>query len=142
MKKELTLSIHEFMEVQRGNVTYKDLENEKIEKMAGIILDNPQAKRITIAFIASINMTMMEQMAFAGEVENAVSALNAAQCKIVTVMQYAVYSVSVICCIFDLAKSLLSHEKGDTLSIVLKYLFIVIAVKVSPSAFKMVQELF
>ena len=34
MKKELTMTIHDFMEVQRGNKTYEDFELKEFDKIA------------------------------------------------------------------------------------------------------------
>ena len=68
MKKELTMTIHDFMEVQRGNKTYEDFELKELDKIAGIILNNRKARRMTITLIASINMAMMQQMVHADTV--------------------------------------------------------------------------
>lgn len=144
MKKELVMSIKNFYKVQRNELTYKELEREskKLDKIAGIILNNPKAKRMTITLIASINMAMMEQMVFADELGNAVSALSGAQKKIVFLMQSALSTVIVICCLFDLGKSILSRGSEDTLSIVLKYIGFEIAVIAAPPGLNMIKNLF
>ena len=148
MKKELTMSIHEFMEVQRGNLTYKDIrklrqeENKELDRIAGIILNNPKARRMTISLIASINMAMIEQMCYADELGNATQALTSAQYKIVFLMQSALSTIIVISCLFDLGKSILSKGNDDTLSIVLKYVGYEIAAIAAPPGLNMIKNLF
>lgn len=148
MKKELTMSIHEFMEVQRGNLTYKDIrklrqeESKELDRIAGIILNNPKARRMTISLIASINMAMIEQMCYADELGNATQALTSAQNKIVFLMQSALSTIIVISCLFDLGKSILSKGNDDTLSIVLKYIGYEIAAIASPPGLNMIKNLF
>lgn len=148
MKKELTMSIHEFMEVQRGNLTYKDIrklrqeENKELDRIAGIILNNPKARRMTISLIASINMAMIEQMCYADELGNATQALTSAQNKIVFLMQSALSTIIVISCLFDLGKSILSKGNDDTLSIVLKYVGYEIAAITAPPGLNMIKNLF
>lgn len=148
MKKELTMSIHEFMEVQRGNLTYKDIrklrqeENKELDRITGIILNNPKARRMTISLIASINMAMIEQMCYADELGNATQALTSAQNKIVFLMQSALSTIIVISCLFDLGKSILSKGNDDTLSIVLKYVGYEIAAIAAPPGLNMIKNLF
>lgn len=148
MKKELTMSIHEFMEVQRGNLTYKDIrklrkeENKELDRIAGIILNNPKARRMTITLIASINMAMMEQMVFADEIDNATAALANAQNKVVKIMQAGMSTIIVISCLFDLAKCIIGKKDGDALSIVLKYVAYEIAVIAAPPGLGMIKNLF
>ena len=142
MKKELTMTIHDFMEVQRGNKTYEDFELKELDKIAGIILNNRKARRMTITLIASINFAMMEQMCFADELGNAAQALAGAEKKVVFLMQAALSTVITICCLFDLGKSILSKENGDTLSIVLKYIGYEIAIIAAPPGLHMIRNLF
>nr|DAN05427.1 MAG TPA: Cag pathogenicity island protein [Caudoviricetes sp.] len=148
MKKELTMSIHEFMEVQRGNLTYKDIrklrqeENKELDRIAGIILNNPKARRMTITLIASINMAMMEQMVFADAAGEAAARFNQAENTVVNILQIAIGCICTVACLFDLAKCIISKDKGDVWGIVLKYVFIYIGAFATPWVFKLIKDIF
>lgn len=148
MKKELAMSISEFMEVQGGNLTYKDIkklrkeENSELDRIAGIILNNPKARRMTITLIASINMAMMEQMVYADAASEAAARFGEAERTIVGILQIAIGAVCTVACLFDLAKCVISKEKGDVWGIVLKYVFIYIGAFATPWVFRLIKDIF
>ena len=142
MKKELTMTIHDFMEVQRGNKTYDDFELKELDKIAGIILNNHKARRMTITLIASINMAMMQQMVHADTVTEAAARFSQAENTVVNILQVAIGCICTVACLFDLAKCIISKDKNDVWGIVLKYVFIYIGAFATPFVFRLIKDIF
>lgn len=141
--KEITMSIHEFMEVQRGNLTYADLDlntlDNKLEHIAGEILKNPKLKRAVVAGIAYMNMAI-EVYAESGTA-NAIAQVNHARNEIVGVLQAVALAICIIMCILEIGKALMSNRSADISSIIMKYLAAVIGVCLCPRIFEWIGRL-
>jgi hypothetical protein len=141
--KEIKMSIHDFMEVQRGNLTYADLDldtlDKKLEKIAGEILKDPKLKRAVVVGIAYISIAV-EAHAESGT-SQAIAQVNHARNEIVGVLLAVALAICIIMCILEIGKALMSNRSSDISSIIMKYLAAVIGVCLCPRIFEWIGKL-
>lgn len=127
--KEITMSIHEFMEIQRGNLTLDDNDWKTLDKFAGEILKNPKLKVAVLTSIAYMNMQLC---AYAGtEMDNLRSAKN----EIVMVLQICIGIICIVMCLLEIGKSLIGNRSSDISSIIMKYGSALVGVCLIPKIF-------
>jgi hypothetical protein len=84
MSREITMSIHEFMEMERGNITLKEIaHNNDLEYIAGKILKNKQLTRFVVVSTAFVCMSVK---AHANETAQAVAQIQSAENQIIPVI--------------------------------------------------------
>ncbi|OOM17239.1 hypothetical protein CLSAB_19590 [Clostridium saccharobutylicum] len=133
--KEITMSIHDFMEIQRNNVTYKELKNlNTLDDMVEYILKNPKLKTIVIASIAYMNINLC---AYASELDSLRSAKN----EIISVLQVCIGIICIVMCILEIGKALIGHRSTDISSIVMKYGSALVGVCLIPKVFTWIAKL-
>lgn len=142
--KEIKMSIHDFMEVQRGNLTYADLDlntlDKKLEKISGKILKNPKLKKIVVVGIAYMNMAV-KAYAESGATSEAIKQVNYARNEVVGVLQAVALAICIIMCILEIGKALMSNRSSDISSIIMKYLAAVIGICLCPRIFEWIGKL-
>lgn len=139
MSKEITMSINQFMEVQAGEKTYKDIEIENgLESLATKIINDDRLRRMTVFVIAGLNYT--------GEVladtSQAVAKINVAGYTFLNIVQTLGYWLCLIGCIMEILKSLMNGSSKDVGKLMLKYLLIFAALYLMPFAFDLIREIF
>jgi Sec7-like guanine-nucleotide exchange factor len=132
--KEITMSIHDFMEIQRGNLTLEELDLDTLDKIAGEILKNPKLKTAVITSIAYMNMHMR---AYADEMEQ----LRSAKGEVVMVLQVCIVIICIVMCLLEIAKSLIGNRSSDVGSIVMKYLAATVGTCLVPRVFTWIAHL-
>jgi K+-sensing histidine kinase KdpD len=125
------------MEVQRGNITYEDLDINTLDRFAGEILKNPKLKIAVVTAMAYMNMTVV---ALAEETD-ALTQLRVAKNEIVHVLQFVICIICIVMCLIEIGKALIGGRGNDIGSIVMKYLTAVVAVCVIPNLFTWIGKL-
>lgn len=143
MNREITMTIHEFMEVQRGNLTFEELDintlDKKLEHISGKILKNPKLKKAVIVGIAYMNMAV-NAYAESGT-SQAIAQVNKARNEIVGVLQAVAVAICIIMCILHIGKALMSNRDSEIGSIIMKYLMAVVGICLCPRVFEWIGRL-
>lgn len=148
MSKSVTMSIHQFMEMERGNITLKDIKLQNsvndIETCAGMILKNPRLKKITVTLIAS--QMAVSQKVFAATqtaaTSKAISTIHGAEAQILPVLQVAVGALCTIMVIVEISKALIARRNNDIAQIFIKYIMADLAIVAAPWVFNLIREIF
>lgn len=139
MSKEITMTIPQFLQYQRGEKTIKDIEIENgLENMATKIMNDDRLKKITVFTIASLNCMSTVY----ADTAQAVSKINNAGNAFLTIFQSVGYWLCLIGCIMEILKSVMNGSSKDVGRIMLKYILIFAALYVMPFAFKLISEIF
>lgn len=139
MSKEITMSINQFMEVQAGEKTYKDIEIENgLESLATKIINDDRLRRMTVFVIAGLNYAS-EVLA---DTSQAVAKINVAGYTFLNIVQTLGYWLCLIGCIMEILKSLMNGSSKDVGKLMLKYLLIFAALYLMPFAFDLIREIF
>lgn len=139
MSKEITMSIKQFLEVQAGEKTYKDIEIENgLESLATKILNDDRLRRMTVFTIAGLNYAS-EVLA---DTSQAVAKINVAGYTFLNIVQTLGYWLCLIGCIMEILKSLMNGSSKDVGKLMLKYLLIFAALYLMPFAFDLIREIF
>lgn len=139
MSKEITMSIKQFMEVQRGEKTYKDIETENgLESLAGRILNDDRLRKLTVFTIAALNYS---SKAFA-DTSEAVVKINSGGFMILGIIQTLGYWLCIISCIMEILKCVMNGSSKDVGKIILKYLLIFGSLYLMPWLFDLIKEIF
>ena len=138
--KEITMSINQFMEMERGNLTLKEIvQANDLETIAGKILKNPKLKCMVVTSIAFINMNMV---AYADESSQAIAQIQNAENKIVPVILAIIGSICTIACIAEIGKSVMTRKGSDIGQIIMKYLLAFAGSCAVPWMFRIIRGMF
>ena len=138
--KEITMSINQFMEMERGNLTLKEIvQANDLETIAGKILKNPKLKCMVVTSIALINMNMV---AYADESSQAIAQIQNAENKIVPVILAIIGSICTIACIAEIGKSVMTRKGSDIGQIIMKYLLAFAGSCAVPWMFRIIRGMF
>lgn len=148
MSKSVTMSIHQFMEMERGNITLKDIKIENnmkdLETCAGRILKNPKLKKVTVALIAS--QMAVSQKVFAATqtaaTSKAIGTIKGAEAQILPVLQVAVGTLCTIMVVVEISKALIARRNNDIAQIFIKYIMADLAIVAAPWVFNLIREIF
>lgn len=139
MSKEITMTIPQFLQYQRGEKTIKDIELENgLENIATKIMKYDRLKKITVFTIASLNFMSTVY----ADTAQAVSKINNAGNAFLTIFQSIGYWLCLIGCIMEILKSVMNGSSKDVGRTMLKYILIFAALYVMPFAFKLISEIF
>lgn len=139
MSKEITMTIPQFLQYQRGEKTIKDIEVENgLENIVTKIMKDDRLKKITVFTIASLNCMSTVY----ADTAQAVSKINNAGNAFLTIFQSIGYWLCLIGCIMEILKSVMNGSSKDVGRIMLKYILIFAALYVMPFAFKLISEIF
>lgn len=139
--KEITMSIHEFMEIQRGNLNLNEIiNNNNLESIAGEILKNKRLTKIVITITALINMKII---AYANdETTQAIAQIQGAENKIVPVLLAIIGTICTIACIAEIGKSVITKKGSDIGQIIMKYILAFCGSCAVPWAFRIIRNMF
>lgn len=139
MSKEITMSIKQFMEVQRGEKTYKDIETENgLESLAGRILNDNRLRRLTVFTIAALNYSN-KVLASTVDAENKI---NQGGLMLLGLAQTLGYWLCIISCIMEVLKCVMNGSSKDVGKIILKYLLIFGTLYLMPWLFDLIKQIF
>jgi hypothetical protein len=140
MNKEVTMSIHEFMEINRKNLTLEDLvKNENLNLIVGEILKNKKLTRIVVVTTALINISIK---AHANETAQAIAQIQSAENQIVPVILAVIGAICTIACIGEIGKSLISKKGSDIGQIIMKYILAFAGSCAVPWIFRIIRGMF
>lgn len=148
MSKSMSMSIHQFMEMERGNLTEKEIKVQNqikdLDNCAGMILQNPKLKKITVSLIAS--HIALSQKVFAATQNSAttkaISKIHGAEAQIFPILQVAVGAVCTIMVMVEIGKALISKRNGEIAQIFIKYIMADLAIVAAPWIFNLIREIF
>lgn len=142
MSREITMTINQYLEMERGTLTLNEIMRENdMESIAGKILANPQLKKFTITLIASLSFCA-EAFAEEDAVSTACRKVGAATGNIIKILQFAIGKVCIIACILEIGKSLIAKRREEIPQIGMKYFIAYLIVKLIPWLFNLIDITF
>lgn len=139
MKKEIVMSIPQFLSYERGEKTLKDIEMENgLESLATKIISDDRLRKITVFTIASLNYMSTVQAA----ATDAIAKIDSAGNTFFGILQSIGYWLCLIGCIMEILKSVMNGSSKDIGKIMLKYILIFAALYLMPFAFNLIKEIF
>lgn len=139
MNKNITMSINQFMEVQRGEKSFKDIEVENgLESLARRILNDDRLRRMTVFTIASLNYTS-EVLADTAE---AFGKIDRGGIVILGAIQRVAYWLCIISCVMEILKTVMNGSTKDVGKIMLKYILVFMSLYLMPWLFDLIREIF
>jgi hypothetical protein len=140
MCKEITMTINQFMEMERGNITLKQITKDNdIELIAGKILENKKLTRFVIVTTALVCMSIK---AHANETAQAITQIQSAENQIVPVILAIIGSICSIACIGEIGKSLITKKGADIGQIIMKYILAFAGASAVPWIFRIIRGMF
>lgn len=137
--KEITMSIPQFCQLQRGELTLADIRKENNEEsLLDKILSNNQLKKIAVITIASA--LHFQEVVFAND--GGVAKIDAVGLKFLAVIQTIGYWVCIIMCLVEIIKNLSSGDYKKIGAIVAKYLLVMAALYGLKWAFDFIRDTF
>jgi len=141
MSKTVTMSIGQFMDMERGTLALSDITKERdLEYIAGKILNNEKLKRFFVTFVATA--TMCAEAMAETNVADATAKLGSATGKIITITQFAIGKICIIACILEIGKCLISKRREEIPQIGMKYFIAYLVVKLIPWLFDLIDSTF
>lgn len=135
--KEITMSIPQFLQYQRGGKTIKDIELENgLESIATKIMKDTRLRKMAVFTISSLNYM---SVAYAG-IEEANAKVNNVGYMLFSSIQTIGYWLCLIGCIMEILKSVMNGSSKDVGKIMLKYLLIFASLYLMPFAFNLIKE--
>lgn len=155
MSKPITMSIHQFLEMEKGNITLKEIKKEikrekrqekyykKLDDVAGIILNNPQLKKVSMITIAALMSVSKAALAVQNEAATqAISTIHDAEAQIIPILQVGVGALCTIMVIIEVSKALIGRRSNDIAQIFIKYIMAYIAIAGAPWIFNLIRNIF
>lgn len=139
MKKEIVMSIPQFLQYKRGEKSIKDIELENgLENIARKIINNDRLRKMTVFTIAGLNY-MSTVYADATE---AVARIDNAGLMFFGIIQSIGYWLCLIGCIMEILKSVMNGSSKEIGKLMMKYILIFAALYLMPFAFNLIREVF
>lgn len=140
MSKEITMTINQFMEMERGNLDLKQIiQNNNLESICGEILKNKQLTNFVVTTTALINMSVVVH---ADETTQAIAQIQGAENKIVPVILAIIGAICTIACIAEIGKSVITKKGSDIGQIIMKYILAFSGACAVPWAFRIIRGMF
>lgn len=137
LKKELSMTINEFMQVQRGEMTYKELyATDTILKQIG--------RRGQKLLVFTLGALMMASEQANATVKDPTKAATEIGWEMLRILQTAGLWICIIGCIIEILLCVFKRNGGkdEILSIVFKWFLILLAIFLVPAAFMWIAEYF
>ena len=135
MKKEIIMTIPQFLAVQRGEMNYKDL---KAESLAVKIIKNPKVHKCFVLSIALLN-TLTVAYADGSAISTKIDITGS---MILTLMQSIARWVCIIMCLVEITKALGNGTTKDIGKILLKYTLAYATTFILPFLFDSIEGIF
>ena len=139
--KGITMSISQYLELSRGNLTLKDIRNNN-EVIAGQILKNEQAKKFTVTVIALSNILIKAYAEDEDGAAQAIAKIHQATNTILSVVQEGLYSLCILACIIEIGKAVISKRNESIPSIIMKYILAFGSIYFLPWIFNLIKAIF
>ena len=139
MKKEITMSIPQFLAYERGEKTLKDIKEEnQLESLATRIINNDRLRKITVFTIASLNYISTVQ----ADVVQATGKIDNAGLMFFGILQTIGYWLCLLGCIMEILKNIMNGSSKDIGKVMLKYILVFATLYIMPFAFDLIKEVF
>ena len=137
--KEITMSITQFLQYQRGEKSIKDIELENgLESIAAKIMKDNRIRKIAIFTIASLNYTST----VLADTTDAIAKINTGGFMILGIVQTIGYWLCIIGCIMEILKSVMNGSSKEVGKLMMKYILIFAALYLMPWLFDLIKEVF
>lgn len=136
MGKEIIMTIPQFNAIQRGEMTYKDIN--KMESIATQVLKNERIRKITVLTIASLNLMVK----VSADATDSINKINQAGYMFLGIFQSIGYWLCLIGAIMEILKSIMNGSSKDVGRVMLKYILIFASIFLIPFAFDLIKEIF
>lgn len=137
MHKEITMTINQYLEMERGNLTLKEIMRENdIENLASRILASPQLKKFTITLIATLGFCAK---AFA--VENIEPIGPMKPDIIINVLKHSLSYICIIAACIEITTCALDERDQEIPKVGLKYIFAYFIIKATPKVFTVIEHI-
>jgi hypothetical protein len=132
--KEITMTIPQFLEMERSNFTLTKKEWNIIDDAASYILKDKSLRNIVITSIA---LTNMHFNVYASELDQ----LRSAKAEVVGVLQVCIGIICIVMCLLEIGKSLIGNRSSDIGGIIMKYGSAEVGVCIIPKIFTWIAKL-
>lgn len=137
--KEITMSIPQFLQYERGEKTLKDIEIENgLESIATKIMKDNRIRKIAVFTIASLNYTNI----VLADTTDAIARIDSAGLMFFGIIQSIGYWLCLIGCIMEILKSVMNGSSKEVGKLMMKYILIFAALYLMPFAFNLIREIF
>lgn len=138
-RKEITMTIHQFCEMQRGNITLREIEKlNGYESFISVIKKDKYIEKLVVISLAC--MFMLGKVAHAST--EAEDKIGIAGNKFFGIVKVLGYWLCLIGCIAEILKSVATGSSKDIGKIMIKYILIFGAMYIMPWAFDLIKEMF
>ncbi|MGL5149646.1 MAG: hypothetical protein ACRC7N_03615 [Clostridium sp.] len=138
-KRELTMTIHQFCEMERGNLTLRDIELQNgFEGFATHVKKDKYIEKLVVISMAC--MLMLGKIANAST--NVEGKIAGAGQRFFNIIRGLGYWLCLIGCVVEVLKSVSSGGSKDIGKIIMKYLLIFGSLYFMPWAFDLIKEMF
>lgn len=137
LKREITMSISDFMQVQRGEITYQELyEIDTILKKIG-----RRGQKLLVFTMGALMMASKQAMA---SVTDPITKTEELGIKILIMLQRAGLWICIIGCILEILFCVFKRNGGkdEIIGIVFKWFLVLIAIYVIPAGFRWIADYF
>lgn len=139
MSKNISMSINQFMEVRRGEKSFKDIEIENgMESLATKIINDDRLRRMTVFTIASLSYAQ-EVLA---DTSDAFGKINKGGLMILGLIQTVGYWLCIISCVMEILKTVMNGATKDVGKVMIKYILIFASLYLMPWLFDLIREIF
>lgn len=138
MSKTIIMTIPQFNAIQRGDLTYKDLE---IETMASKILKNARLTKCFVLSLAFINMAN-KVYADSGTLGDITGKINITGNMFLDVVQTVARWTCLVMALVEITKNIMNGNTKDIAKIMFKYLIAFASTFLMPFAFDLVEQIF
>lgn len=135
MAKEIIMTIPQFNAIQRGEMTYKDLE---LETLATKILKDGRLIKVFVMGIALINMSNKVY----ADTTQVTGKIDEAGTMFLDVVQTIARWTCLVMCLVEITKSIMNGSTKDIGKIMFKYLLAFATTFLMPFAFDMIESIF
>lgn len=139
--RKTTLSIEEFLKLERGEITLREIrknhrENGKIERIATKIMRNDRAKRFVTVLLASALYAKKVLAATEGK------GIDPLGWKFLALIRHWAYWILLIMCIVEVVRAGISGDSKKILGIIVKFLIIFGSMYLVPELFNAIRDAF
>lgn len=135
MSKTIIMTIPQFNAIQRGELTYKDLE---VETLASKILKDARLTKCFVLSVAFINIANK----YYADVTAVTSKIDTAGNLFLDITQSVARWTCLVMCLVEITKNIMNGNTKEIVKIMFKYLLAFATTFLMPFAFDMIESIF
>lgn len=137
------MTFSQYRAYERGEKTIREIKRErkelqKMDSIAGKIMENPRLKKLVVFTIAGLNYAST----VLADTNAAAEKINTGGFMILGIVQTIGYWLCLIGCIMEILKAIMNGSSKDVGKIMLKYLLVFGSLYLMPFGFNLIREIF